>query len=53
MPTTSRAIPTINKPLANCQCIILNKAPKIVIAIPKSNITNGYLYCFIIIFWFT
>lgn len=44
MPTTSKAMPIINNPVANCQCIILNKAPKIVTVNPNKNVTNGILY---------
>ena len=49
MPTTSKAIPIINNPVANCQCIILNKAPKIVTANPNKNVTNGILYSLIML----
>lgn len=45
---TSVNIPIINTPDAPCQCIILNKAPKIVSAVPKRNKTNGIEYCFFI-----
>ena len=44
MPIISKAIPKINNALANCQCIILNRAPKIVITIPTKNKTKGILY---------